>query len=113
MLGIIAAIVGQGPKHVALLTDGRFSGATRGLMIGHVAPEAAVGGPIGALRDGDTIMIDTDNRTLHVELSDDASVARLQEWIAPEPQCTHGAMAKYAKLVTQANEGVITKVTFS
>ncbi len=71
MLGVTAAIVGQGLKNVGLLTDGRFSGATTGLMIGHVAPEAAVGGPIAAIREGDTIVIDADNRTLNVELSDD------------------------------------------
>jgi len=112
MLGVTAAIVGQGLKHVGLLTDGRFSGATRGLMIGHVAPEAAVGGPIAAIREGDTIVIDADNRALNVELTDDEIAARMQEWIAPKPHYTHGVMAKYAKLVTQANEGAITKVTF-
>ena len=113
MLGVTAGIVGQGLKHVALLTDGRFSGATRGLMIGHVAPEAAVGGPIAAIREGDTIVIDADNRTLNVELSDDEIEARMREWVAPAPHYTSGVMAKYAKLVTQANEGAITKVTFS
>ncbi len=112
MLGVTAAIVGQGLKHVGLLTDGRFSGATRGLMIGHVAPEAAVGGPIAAIREGDTIVIDAENRSLNVELSDDEIAARMQEWQAPKPHYTHGVMAKYAKLVTQANEGAITKVTF-
>jgi len=113
MLGVTAAIVGQGLKHVALLTDGRFSGATRGLMIGHVAPEAAVGGPIAAIREGDSIVIDADNRTLNVELTDDEIEARMREWVAPAPHYTHGVMAKYARLVTQANEGAITRVTFS
>ena len=112
MLGVTAAIVGQGLKNVGLLTDGRFSGATRGLMIGHVAPEAAVGGPIAAIREGDTIVIDADNRALNVELSDDEIAARLRDWVAPKPHYTSGVMAKYAKLVTQANEGAITKVTF-
>lgn len=112
MLGVTAAIVGQGLKNVGLLTDGRFSGATRGLMIGHVAPEAAVGGPIAAIREGDTIIIDAENRSLNVELTDDEIAARMTEWKAPAPHYTHGVMAKYAKLVTQADEGAITKVTF-
>ncbi len=112
MLGVTAAIVGQGLKHVGLLTDGRFSGATRGLMIGHVAPEAAVGGPIAVIHEGDTIVIDADNRTLNVELSDDEIASRLRDWTRPAPHYTHGVMAKYAKLVTQANEGAITKVDF-
>jgi dihydroxy-acid dehydratase len=112
MLGVTAAIVGQGLKQVGLLTDGRFSGATSGLMIGHVAPEAAVGGPIAALREGDTIVIDIENRGLNVELSDDEIAARLRDWVAPKPRYTHGVLAKYAKLVTQANEGAITKVEF-
>jgi dihydroxy-acid dehydratase len=112
MLGVTAAIVGQGLKHVGLLTDGRFSGATRGLMIGHVAPEAAIGGPIAAIHEGDTIVIDVDNRGLNVELTDDEIAARLKDWVAPKPHYLHGVMAKYAKLVTQANEGAITRVTF-
>jgi dihydroxy-acid dehydratase len=112
MLGVTAAIVGQGLKNVGLLTDGRFSGATRGLMIGHVAPEAAVGGPIAAIREGDTIVIDAENRSLNVELSDEEIAERMRDWVAPKPHYTHGVMAKYAKLVTQANEGAITKVTF-
>jgi dihydroxy-acid dehydratase len=81
-------------------------------MIGHVAPEAAVGGPIAALREGDTIVIDIENRGLNVELSDDEIAARLRDWVAPKPRYTHGVLAKYAKLVTQANEGAITKVEF-
>ena len=112
MLGVTAAIVGQGLKHVGLITDGRFSGATRGLMIGHVAPEAAVGGPIAAIHEGDTIVIDIDNRGLNVELSNDEIAERMRDWMAPKPRYTHGVLAKYAKLVTQANEGAITKVTF-
>ena len=112
MLGVTAAIVGQGLKHVGLLTDGRFSGATKGLMIGHVAPEAAVGGPIAAIHENDIIEIDVEHRSLNVQISDDELTARMHEWVAPKPHYTHGVMAKYAKLVTQANEGAITKVTF-
>jgi dihydroxy-acid dehydratase len=109
MLGVTAAIVGQGlGGSVALITDGRFSGATRGLMIGHVAPEAYVGGPIAALREGDTIVIDIENRALNVELSDDEITARLQEWTAPPPRYREGVLAKYALLVHQADEGAST-----
>ena len=100
MLGVTAAIVGEGlGETVALLTDGRFCGATRGLMAGHVAPEAFVGGPIAAVREGDTIHIDIANRRLDVELSDDEIAARLRDWRAPEPRYKTGVMAKYAALV--------------
>lgn len=110
MLGVTAAIVGEGlGESVALLTDGRFSGATRGLMIGHVAPEAAVGGPIAALREGDTVVIDIENRKLDVELSDEEIKARLAEWKAPAPRYTSGVFQKYAALVSSASEGAITK----
>lgn len=110
MLGVTAAIVGKGlGGEVALVTDGRFSGATRGLMIGHVAPEAFVGGPIAAVQEGDMIVIDIDNRKLSVELSDEEIKKRLDAWIAPPPNYTHGVMARYAALVTQANEGAILK----
>jgi dihydroxy-acid dehydratase len=109
MLGITAAIVGQGlGGSVALITDGRFSGATRGLMIGHVAPEAYVGGPIAALQEGDTIEIDVDNRELKVHLSDDEISARLRDWTPPEPRYKQGVLAKYAALVQQASEGAVT-----
>jgi len=109
MLGITAAIVGQGlGGSVALMTDGRFSGATRGLMIGHVAPEAFVGGPIAALREGDIIEIDVENRALNVHLSDDEIAARLKDWTPPEPRYKQGVLAKYAHLVQQANEGAVT-----
>ncbi|MDQ3539685.1 MAG: dihydroxy-acid dehydratase [Chloroflexota bacterium] len=110
MLGVTAGLVGQGLKNVALITDGRFSGATRGLMIGHVAPEAQVGGPIAALHEGDIIVIDADKRQMNVELSDDEIQARLRDWRPPAPHYTDGVMAKYAALVEQANEGAITKV---
>ncbi len=110
MLGVTAALVGQGlGGTVALVTDGRFSGATKGVMIGHVAPEAAVGGPIAALRDGDIIVIEPATRTLKVELTDEEIAARMREWKAPAPRYTNGVLAKYRSLVTQANDGAITK----
>jgi len=110
MLSVTAAIVGEGlGESVALLTDGRFSGATRGLMIGHVAPEAAVGGPIAALREGDTVVIDIENRKLDVELSDEEIKARLAEWKPPAPRYTSGVFHKYAALVSSASEGAITR----
>ena len=109
MLGVTAAIVGQGlGESVALLTDGRFSGATRGLMAGHVAPEAAHRGPIAALRDGDTITLDIENRTLNVDLPDGELENRLQSWTEPETRFETGVMAKYAALVSSASEGAVT-----
>jgi dihydroxy-acid dehydratase len=109
MLGVTAALVGQGlGETVALLTDGRFSGATRGLMAGHVAPEAAHGGPIAALHDGDTVTFDIDNRSLSVDLSDSELEERLEGWSEPEPRYSTGVMAKYAALVSSASEGAIT-----
>ncbi len=109
MLGVTAAIVGEGlGDSVALLTDGRFSGATHGLMAGHVAPEAAVGGPIAAVREGDTISFDVENRRLDIEISEDELRSRLAEWTPPEPRYKTGAFAKYAKLVSSASEGAVT-----
>lgn len=109
MLGVTAAIVGQGlGDSVALITDGRFSGATRGLMVGHVAPEAQVGGPIAALREGDQVIIDAENRVLSVELTDDEISARLRDWTAPTLRYKNGVMAKYAMLVRQADQGATT-----
>jgi dihydroxy-acid dehydratase len=109
MLGVTAAIVGAGlGDSVALLTDGRFSGATRGLMIGHVAPEAARGGPIAILRDGDIVSINVENHRLDVELSDDEIKARLDDWTPPPSPYTRGVMAKYARLVSSASEGAVT-----
>ncbi|HYM16433.1 MAG TPA: dihydroxy-acid dehydratase [Dehalococcoidia bacterium] len=111
MLGVTSAIVGEGMgETVALLTDGRFSGATRGLMAGHVAPEAFVGGPIAAVREGDTISFDIPKRRLDVQVSDDEIAARLRGWRAPPPRYTTGVMAKYAALVSSASEGAITRV---
>ena len=110
MLGVTGAITGAGlAAEVALLTDGRFSGATQGLCIGHVAPEAAAGGYIAAVRDGDIIEIDIEKRLLQVVLSDEEIAARMKEWKAPEPRYKTGVFAKYAKLVTSASEGAITK----
>jgi dihydroxy-acid dehydratase len=110
MLGVTAAIVGEGlGDSVALVTDGRFSGATRGLMIGHVAPEAALGGPIAALREGDTIHVDINQRRLEVEVNDATLKHRLSEWKALKPKYLSGVFAKYAALVQSAAEGAITK----
>ena len=109
MLGVTAAIVGAGlGDSVALLTDGRFSGATRGLMAGHVAPEAAQGGPIAAVRDGDIVVFDLDERELRVELEADEISTRLINWKPPVPRYTTGVMAKYSRLVTSAAEGAVT-----
>ena len=92
-----------------MLTDGRFSGATHGLMAGHVAPEAANGGPIAALCTGDTIVFDVAKRRLDVELSDEEIRSRLSKWTPPSPRYTTGVMAKYAKLVSSASEGAVTR----
>ena len=109
MLQVTAAIVGGGlGEQVALLTDGRFSGATRGLMIGHVAPEAVKGGPIAAIHDGDTIRVDVDARTIDVELTDEEIAERIAAYDPPEPAFPSGVMAKYAKSVSSASEGAVT-----
>lgn len=108
MLAVTAAIVGQGLKDdVALLTDGRFSGATHGLAVGHVAPEAAVGGPLALLRGGDDVVIDVDAGMLRVELTEDELERRRQSWTPPAPKYTHGVFAKYAKLVSSAATGAV------
>ncbi len=109
MLAVTAALVGQGlGEHVALLTDGRFSGATRGLMAGHVAPEAARGGPIAAIRDGDEVTLDVEARRLDVALSEEEIAARVSEHRAPERPPPGGALGKYARLVSSAAEGAVT-----
>ena len=109
MLAVTAAIVGQGlGETVALLTDGRFSGATHGLMVGHVAPEAAVGGPIAVVRNGDMINVDATNRKLEMEVSDAEIKRRFRGWKPLPPTHTTGALAKYAKLVGSASEGAVT-----
>jgi dihydroxy-acid dehydratase len=110
MLHVTAAIVGEGlGDAVALVTDGRFSGATHGLMVGHVSPEAARGGPLAALEDGDPIVIDVEAREVRVELSADELEARLRGWEPPPPRYTTGVFAKYAALVSSASEGAVTK----
>jgi dihydroxy-acid dehydratase len=110
MLHVTAAIVGEGlSDDVALVTDGRFSGATHGFMVGHVAPEAFRGGPIAVLRDGDTVVLDVEARELRVELSDDELAERLSHWAPPPPRYTWGAYAKYAAQVSSASEGAVTK----
>jgi dihydroxy-acid dehydratase len=110
MLSVTGAIVGEGlGSSVALLTDGRFSGATHGLMAGHVSPEAALGGPIGAVRDGDMILFDVTNRVLKVEISDEVLHQRMQEWKPPQPRYATGVFAKYAALVSSASQGAITR----
>jgi dihydroxy-acid dehydratase len=110
MLGVTAAIVGEGlGESVALLTDGRFSGATRGLMAGHVSPEAAMGGPIAAVRDGDIIQFDVRKQILKAEVSDDVLKERMAQWKAPQPRYPTGVFAKYAALVSSASQGAITR----
>jgi dihydroxy-acid dehydratase len=114
MLQVTAALVGAGlGDSVALLTDGRFSGATHGFMAGHVAPEAANGGPIAAIVDGDIITFDIPKRALNVKLTDAEIQRRLSTWKAPQPRFTHGVMAKYALLVSSSSLGAITAVPSS
>ena len=110
MLGVTGALVGEGlGDSVALITDGRFSGATHGLMVGHIAPEAARGGPIAALKDGDTVTVDVAKRQLNVELPEAEIARRLKDWRPPEPRYATGVFAKYAALVSSASEGAITR----
>ena len=110
MLSVTGAIVGEGlGGTVALLTDGRFSGATRGLMIGHVSPEAALGGPVAAVREGDIIKIDINQQLLEIEISDSEIKHRMGPWKAPKPRFTTGVFAKYGALVHSASEGAITR----
>ena len=109
MLSVTAALVGEGlGEHVALLTDGRFSGGTHGLMIGHVAPEAALGGPIAFVEDGDEIEIDVDRKALDLHVAEDVLEARRAVWTPPAPRYPGGVFAKYAALVSSASEGAIT-----
>jgi dihydroxy-acid dehydratase len=108
MLQVTAALAGQGlDQEVALITDGRFSGATRGFTAGHIAPEAAVGGTIAIINEGDTITIDIPNRSIQVELSEEEIQRRLGQWQAPAPKYTTGALAKYARLVSSAARGAV------
>src|SRR5437764_14699647 len=109
MLGVTAAIVGEGlGESVTLLTDGRFSGATRGFMAGHVAPEAAVGGPIAAVEEGDIINLDIEKRVIDLEVPADVVRERLSKWKTPEPHYRSGVFAKYVALVGSASEGAVT-----
>jgi dihydroxy-acid dehydratase len=107
---VTGAIVGEGlGSSVALLTDGRFSGATHGLMAGHVSPEAALGGPIAAVRDGDMIRFDVSQRLLEVEISNEELRQRLKSWKPPQLRYATGVFAKYAALVSSASQGAITR----
>jgi dihydroxy-acid dehydratase len=109
MLGVTAAIVGEGlGGSVTLLTDGRFSGATRGLMAGHVAPEAAVGGPIAAVREGDSITFDVANRRLDLNVPEAELRERMKAWQSPAPHYTSGVFAKYTAMVGSASQGAVT-----
>jgi dihydroxy-acid dehydratase len=110
MLHVTAALVGEGlGEEVALVTDGRFSGATHGLMVGHVAPEAARGGPLAALQDGDVVTVDVEGRELRTELSDDELAARLADATPPAPRYSTGVFARYARLVSSASEGAVVR----
>ena len=93
---------------MALITDGRFSGATHGFMVGHITPEAAVGGPIGLVKNGDYIVLDVENRELNLEVDSEELLRRKAEWTAPAPKYTTGVFSKYAKSVASASEGAIT-----
>ena len=109
MLVVTGALQGAGlGKTVALITDGRFSGATHGMMVAHVAPEAAVGGPIALVRDGDVVRIDASARALELEVAAAELELRRAAWIPPAPRYTSGALAKYAKLVSSASKGAVT-----
>jgi dihydroxy-acid dehydratase len=109
MLSVTAALVGEGLGDVvALVTDGRFSGGTHGLMLGHIAPEAALGGPIAAVREGDSIVIDVDRKALDLEVPADKIARRLADWTPPAPRYPGGVLAKYAALVGSASEGAVT-----
>lgn len=113
MLHVTAAIVGEGlSESVALITDGRFSGATHGFMVGHISPEASKGGPLAALREGDTVVIDVENGVVDVELTDEEIAERLVDWAEPEPRYRRGVLANYATLVSSASVGAVTLSRF-
>jgi dihydroxy-acid dehydratase len=108
MLHVTAALVGEGiGDEVALITDGRFSGATHGLMVGHIAPEAFKGGPLAVVRDGDEITLDVESRTLNLNIPPEELEARLADWTPPAPRYTSGVFAKYAAHVSSASEGAV------
>jgi dihydroxy-acid dehydratase len=109
MLSITAALMGQGlGESVGLITDGRFSGGTHGLVVGHVAPEAWVGGPIALVQEGDTITIDGDNKLLTLHVTDEELARRKAAWVKPPLRVERGVLAKYARLVHSAAEGAVT-----
>jgi dihydroxy-acid dehydratase len=109
MLAVTAALVGQGlGESVGLVTDGRFSGGTHGLVVGHVAPEAWIGGPLALVRDGDRITIDGDAKQLTLEVAEDEINRRRQAWSPPPPRVSRGVLAKYARTVRSASEGAVT-----
>lgn len=109
MLSPTALLVGRGlGACVALITDGRFSGATHGFVVGHVCPEAAVGGPLAVVRDGDRIVIDADHQSIHMDVTEEEMAARLSAWVPPKPRYQRGVLAKYAKLVGCASRGALT-----
>ena len=109
MLSITAIIVGKGlGEKVGLITDGRFSGGTHGLVVGHVSPEAQVGGPIALLKDGDQITIDSETQELSVAVSDEELSNRLKEWQTPPLRYSRGILSKYARLVSSASKGAVT-----
>jgi len=111
MLGVTAAISGQGlGKEVLLITDGRFSGATRGLCIGHIAPEAMLGGPIGLVKEGDLIEVDVNARSLSLLVDNETLAVRKAAWSAPMPHYVSGVMAKYAATARQADDGAVTNI---
>jgi len=109
MLGVTSAVIGAGlGDTVALLTDGRFSGATHGFMVAHIAPEAQVGGPIAAVREGDQITVDVDAGELNIDIPADEIMDRMATWKAPAPRYKSGVFAKYVALVGSASEGAVT-----
>jgi len=111
MLAVTAALVGEGlGEHVALVTDGRFSGATHGFMVGHIAPEAVKGGPIAAVQNGDTVTLDVDNRELRVDLSDDEIKKRIAAYVPPANKVERGVLSKYADQVSSASQGAVTSL---
>ena len=111
MLHVTASLVGEGlGDEVALITDGRFSGATHGLMVGHIAPEAARGGPIALVQDGDTVVIDVKSRRVDLEVPEDELARRREAWTPPAPRYERGVFAKYAAGVGSASEGARTRV---
>jgi dihydroxy-acid dehydratase len=109
MLSPTSAIAGRGlADQVALITDGRFSGGSRGFVVGHIAPEAAVGGPIALVRDGDAITIDAQTREMRLSVEPQTLAQRRSEWRAPEPYARKGVLAKYARVVSSASRGAVT-----